>query len=143
MPLLDMSPAFADAEAAVQGWLKKQPQVTALTGQRIFLGLPRKGPSAYPCLSIFRLGGGPEEGDYPIDRVHLQIDCWGNAGDKLRTWSVAKAVVSSLLSMQCGTLLSETVRGMGVHGITVPYLPDPGTGQARYVVDSLLQCQAV
>ena len=140
---LNRTAAYSDIEGGLQAWFKTLPAITALVAQRIFQGMPRKGPSAYPVITLFRVGGGPEEGDYPIDGAHVQIDCWGNPGDKLRTQGVAQAVISALLSMQCGTLLSSNVRGLGVYGINTLYLPDPGTGQSRYSVDCKVQCQAV
>lgn len=143
MPHNDLTPAFSEAEGALRDFLRQQPAMNSVVAKRIFLGLPRQGPSSWPAIDMFRVGGGPEDGDYPIDGVHMQFDVWGDKGDKLRCWSVAQALVSTLLSLECGTMISAGVRFLGVYGINVPYMPDPGTGQARYVVDCKVQCQAV
>jgi hypothetical protein len=134
--------AFSDIEGGLKTWLRglNLPNV----GTRVFLGMPRGGPSSYPVIVLFRVSGGPATGaDYPMDEPRVQFDVWGNTGGKVECQAVAQALISNLLDLPCGTLLGTTVRAVGVSALTVNYLPDAESGRPRYSIDCVVQAQAV
>lgn len=134
--------AFSDIEGGLKIWLRELnlPNV----GQRVFLGMPRGGASAYPVIVLFRVSGGPVTGaDFPLDEPRVQFDVWGNQGGKVECQAVTQSLISNLLDLPCGTLLGTTVRAVGVSAITVNYLPDADSGRPRYSVDCVVQAQAV
>lgn len=135
--------SFADIEGAFKEYLRAAN--LSNVGTRVFLGMPREGPSKYPVITLFRVaGGGPVSGaDYPLDAARVQFDVWGEIGGKVTAQSVAQAVIGTLLDTPCGTLLSEAVRLVGVSQVTVAYVPDPDDGRPRYSVSCVVQAQAI
>jgi hypothetical protein len=133
-----------DVEGALKAYLKT---VSALTsspcGTRIFLGMPQGGPSKYPVIVLFRIGGGPEDADYPSDRALIQFDVWGNKGMKAECFAVTQELASTLRNTPCGTVLMTGVRLLGVSAISDSWVPDPNSGRSRYTVSCTIQTQAV
>lgn len=141
---ISVTSAFSDIEGGLKMYLKTVPAISAIFGSRIFLGIPIKGPSAWPVISIHRVGGGPIQDDTPIDDAHMSIHCWGEMGQKGALYPGAKALVDTLLyATPCGTLLGTGVRYLGAYGITVLYASDPKDNRPRYVVNCVVQSQAV
>ena len=145
--------AFCDIEGGLKAWLETHPVLAPLVGgivsgdtyrsARVFLGMPSPGPGAWPVFSIYRIGGGPMNADVPVDVPRVQIDVWGDIGKKVACFNVTKTLVSTLLDLPCGTLLSSEVRVLGVSNVTVPYVPDRDNGRPRYSVNAVIQAQAV
>lgn len=144
--------AYADVEGGLKTWLSSHAVIAPLVGAtgsplknaRVFLGMPSGGVRAWPTLVVFRIGGGPLSAvDYPADFANVQIDCWGNIGDKVGCFLLTQTVVRTLLDLSCGTLMSSAVRVLGVSSVTVPYIPDRDNGRPRYSVSAVIQVQAV
>lgn len=132
-----------DVEGALKAWFRAQAPVSAVVGNRVFLAMPKGGPSAWPAVTLFRVGGGLDDVDYPSDSARVQIDCWADLRQKGVAMTVGQAIVRSLRAMVCGTLLVPGVRAMGAHSITMMYLPDPQDGRPRYIVQAVVQAQSV
>jgi len=136
--------AISNVEGGLKTWLRDPLSPTySLVGGRVFMGLPRGGPSTWPCLAIFRVGGGPTDGDYPKDSARIQINVWDLPGQKRRCLQVTKALITAVHDLACGTLLSDDVRVLGTYGITNMWLPDSDTGNSRYVVQFVIDTQAI
>ena len=152
MPLVGAG-SFPALEGALRDWLRSHPVVgplvgatgSPLKGGHVFLGLPTGGvATTSPYIAIHRVGGGPPSGvDYPMDAARMQVDVWDAKNQKIRCLGVARVVAATLLDLTCGTLLSNEVRALGASGITMPYAPDPSTGEPRYSINVLIQAQAI
>jgi hypothetical protein len=133
--------SWPDVEGAVVAHLKGVTAVSALVGQRVFFGVPKKATeSSYPLVVVSRVGGGPEQGtDAPVDVALLQLDVWagidasGN-GKKAEAWGVVNAVVDALEDIRRRTVVGSTVALFGAHVESVLWLPDPDNDRPRYVV---------
>jgi hypothetical protein len=133
---------FADVEQGLKDWLRGLDLPNL--GDQVYQGLPLQGPSSFPAVALYRVGGGPpDEADYPIDNAHVQIDVWGNKGQKGICLGVTQAIVAALKNLVCGTLLNEDVRALAANGFGVMYLPDKDSGRSRYIVTCVVQVQAV
>ena len=134
---------FSDIEGGLKNFFRTNGPISAIIGNRAFLGMPIKGPSAWPAIVIHRIGGGPVDGDYPMDMARVQIDVWHDKGQKIACQALANLVASTLIDLPSGTLLSSTVRSFGFSQFTIPYIPDPETGRTRYAVNCVALAQAV
>lgn len=135
--------ALPDIEGGLKAFFRANDPIAALVGNRVFLGMPIGGPKKWPALVIHRIGGGPQDADYPMDLARIQIDVWHDTGNKIACQALAALVASTLINLPSGTLLSSAVRAFGFSQFTVPYVPDPETGRARYAVNCVAQAQAV
>ena len=141
MPLIGAN-SYTDMEGALKAWLRSL-NIENL-GTQVYLGLPREGPSSWPAVALFRIGGGPPDGaDYPADPAHMQTDVWGSTGQKVTCAGVTQAIISALLDLASGTLMDENTRALGVTSVSSIYLPDKEDGRPRYSVSCIIQAQAV
>jgi len=118
-----------DTEGAVRAWLRTVPTVTALVGQRVFLGVDR--PSAYPCVALVRIGGGIAASEGLLDLALLQFDVWGDRHDKAGAFAATGAVVEALHQLH-----RATHQGVLLHGASVQswlFQPDDSE-RARYII---------
>lgn len=130
---------FPDVEGALRTWLRTQPSLTALVGQRVFFGVPKGATEAtFPLVTIQRVGGGADTSTAPIDRALLQIDCHGSIdasgnGRKAEATALVNTVRALLHSIE-NTSLTATCRALGVTVESVIWLPDPDNDRPRYSV---------
>ena len=135
--------ALVDIEGALKTWLKANAVVSPLVGGRVFLGMPRGGPSSWPVIVLYRVGGGPvSSADYPNDEATVQFDVWGDIGGKVACFAVTSALISTLHGLVCGTMLDNEVRVLGAYGFSAVWLPDPETGRSRYAVTCVISAQS-
>lgn len=128
---------FPDTEGAVRTWLKTKTEITSKVGTRVFFGYP-EGTPATPLIVLARVGGAPQRSEAPVDVALLQFDCWGTGRNKAQATDVMLALVGVLESMQAGVTLDSTTRGFGSAVESSPWLPEPTSDQARYVVTAVV-----
>lgn len=122
-----------EAEGAARAWTR----ALNLVGNRVYFGSPDE--PAYPLIICFRVGGGPVAGDVPIDQAMLQWDVWGDplrdGKDRYDIAQLATDLRTEIESLASGTMMSAGVVALGGSVESGPlWLPEPNTGQARYVV---------
>lgn len=126
---------FTDIEGGLRTWLRLQSDITAVVGTRVWFGIPEG--ATFPLIDLQRVGGGPQEGEAPLDDALIQFDCWGAGKNKAQAWAVTAALLGVLESMT-PQQLAAGVYGYGVSVESVIFLPDPANSQARYVVTALV-----
>lgn len=136
-----MSGELPDVEGALRTYFRAWPPLTGLVAQRIYLSLPRDNV-VYPCLDLFRVGGGDDPSEAPVDRALIQINCWGELyangnGNKTQAAQVAFAVRSGLNALR-GRVDVGTVALMGSTVESVIWLLDPADARPRYAVTTLV-----
>jgi hypothetical protein len=132
---------FPDCEGGVRDWLRSVPSVSALVGQRVFFGLPVA--VTWPAVVVQMVGGGPDAGNAPVFVPLIQIDCWGEGRNKAQAAAVMSAVVGAIESIQSGTALGADAKAVWASVLSVIWLPDPESDQARYSVTAEIAARAV
>lgn len=130
--------SMPDVEGALRTWLRGRAAITALVGQRVFFGIPRKA-STWPLITLQRIGGGDDQSQAPIDRALVQIDVWGALDDsgngmKADTTTVVNTLRAELATVDRRTALNADVDCLGIVVVGVVYLPDPDNDRPRYSV---------
>ena len=130
--------SLPDVEGALRTWLRGRTAITALVGQRVFFGVPKKADT-WPLITLTRVGGGDDQSQAPVDRALIQIDCWGDLdtsgnGKKADATTLVNTVRAELQAVDRRTALSADVDALGINVETVVYLPDPDNARPRYVV---------
>lgn len=123
---------FPDAEGAVLDWLLEHPRMIAAGNKGVWFGVP-SGTPPKPFITLARVGGGPVNGEIPLDQARISFSVW--AGSKIAAASVAGVLVEVLHAMRT-TPLREDAVGRGASDISVLWLPDPETKTPRYMVDA-------
>jgi len=116
-----------DAEAFVSAWLRDQPEVEAVLGDRLYTVLP--STKVWPLGRLTRVGGPPaqvDDGGVRADTPALQVEGWGS------TKTSASLVVRTLhatLQGIVGRHPTADVSGLDFGGLR--YLPDPTFSPAQ------------
>lgn len=110
-----------DAEQVLSAWLREQPELVAILGDRVYTAFPAK--SGEGALAVIRRYGGepPVARPLVLDEALLQVDCYAaeSSGGKAQAYDVA-AVIRALCSE----------RTTGANGN-----PSVRVGALRYVPD--------
>lgn len=131
---------WPDVEGLVRDHLRADADVTALVGQRVFFGIPKRSTdTTWPLVTVQRFGGGQAPGDAPVDVALVQIDCWGQIGAdgngrKAACTALVNAVRSSLDSM--GIDATATLKGATVESVL--WLPEVDNDRPRYSVTAVV-----
>jgi len=131
---------YPDIEGALRTWLRTQTALTAVVGSRIFFGVPRSVTETdFPMVALFRVGGGNDRGDAPIDIALVQFDVWGKIdasgnGVKAGATTAVNALRATLQSVNGPTLLDAHTTCHGITVESVVWLPNPDDDRPRYVV---------
>lgn len=132
---------FVDVEGAYRDWLRAQPEMVTLVGQRVFLGLPERAmgnEASFPCVTVFKISSvSQSSGEVILDSARLQFDCWGPLKKRSAATAVMLAVKNLLNSVTRGTVLRSGIRAAETYGITDLWFPDPRTDRPRYIVDAV------
>lgn len=131
--------ALPDVEGALRSWLRSQSEISAVVSTRVFFGVP--DDTAFPLISLFRLGGTDQTGEAPLDDALIQFDCWGGIKNKAQAFQVANAVRGVLRAMT-PQLLTPEVYGYGASPSAPFWSPDPEDDRARYVVTASVTARA-
>lgn len=130
MPVLELVP---DAERLVSAYLRSEPRMQALVGDRIYTAFPAKA-GAEPMLLIQRVGGAPPF-SYPFvaDAAELQLDAYG--GPKATAHELARTAQACLSALQ-GQVRPEGVASAVVLGV-LSWQPDEtyDPPRPRYLLD--------
>ena len=122
-----------DAERLVSAYLRSEPRMQALAGERIYTAFPAKA-GAEPMLLIQRVGGQPPF-SYPfvVDAAELQLDAYG--GPKVRAHELARTA-QACLSALTGQVRPEGVVSAVELGV-VSWQPDEtyDPPRPRYLID--------
>lgn len=133
-----MSTNYPDPEGLTRDALKADAGVSAIVGNRVFFGIPKRAVEAtYPLVTVFRVGGGQATGDAPLDDALVQIDCWGSLdasgnGLKAACTSLVNAVRSCCEAMGTETRIAGVELGVNVESVL--WLPDPDNARPRYSI---------
>lgn len=126
-----------DAEVLAVQWARNNPAIASVVGNRVATRLP-KDPS-FPFLTVFRVTGGPDVSDAPLDLPILQWDCYGaSRGDASPDYASASQLARTLVSEALEARSTVGTWGviLGMRVISGPRrLDEPVTGWARYVVE--------
>lgn len=128
-------------------WLRRQSDLVALRGARVFFRIP---PDAiFPLQRIYRTGGGMQQGGggAPVQDILLSIECWGAAPDSPGATSsngydavrsLVAATESAIWQLPSKTQINPTGQTLVVDAAVTNSIdsPDPDSGSPRYVVDS-------
>jgi hypothetical protein len=132
---------YPDVEGALRTWLRGQATITALVGQRVFFGVPRKANEAsFPMIVVRRVGGTDDGSEAPVDRALIQFDAWGSLdasgnGDKAAATTLVNTLRALFFTVRGRTALTATVAAFGITVVGGPlWLPDPDNDRPRYVV---------
>lgn len=129
---------WPDPEGLTRDALKADSGVSAIVGNRVFFGIPKRaGEATYPMITVFRVGGGQDSSEVPLDDALVQVDCWGSFdaqgnGLKAQCTALVNAVRSSLEAM--GTVTRIAGVELGVNVESVLWLPDPDNARPRYSI---------
>lgn len=128
-----------DVEGAMRTWLRNHPVVGPLVKQHVFFAIP-KGDPPFPLIVVMDVGGGPEDGEAPLEGARISLACW--ADTKHGASKVARSVVAALQNMS-NESLDDSVFGYGASGINKFWFPDPTDDySARYMVDATVTARA-
>lgn len=129
-----------DIEGALRTWLRAQPAVTAIVGQRVFFGVPKAATEAsFPMLTVQLVAGADEESDAPVDRSTVQVDVWGSLdesgnGRKAECTALMNAVRAAFRDVRGRTPLTAAVAAFGLNVVGRLWLPDQDNDRPRYVL---------
>ena len=121
-----------DVEGGVRAFLRADPDVAALVGNRVFFGVPTS--TVFPLVTVSRVGGGDDPSEAAVDLAVLTVQCWGEMRDKAGAYLLANTVRSALRNVRGRTQFADDC---WCHGATVDglfYSPDPTQDRPRYVL---------
>lgn len=125
---------FVDAETAAKAWARATAAISAIFGQRVFLGVTT---GSFPQLVVGRVAGAPDPGPTPVDYPVISFSSW--ATSRAAAAAGAYAVLSAAEAMTDPTPMGADAVGMGAHCLLGPlYLtsqPDEQAKRYRYVCD--------
>ena len=122
-----------DAERIVSAFLREQPRMQALVGDRIYTAFPAKAGSG-ALLLIQRVGGLPPLSvPFVVDSAELQLDAYG--GPKAAAHELARTAQAELVALQ-GQVRPEGVVSAIALGV-MSWQPDEAYDppRPRYLVD--------
>lgn len=134
---------WPDIEGALRTWLRQDPGLAALIGNRVFFGIPRNSEGAYPCIMITRIGGGQQSSEVPLDNALIQFDVYGEKADKLgggrkSTTMVALALRKALSRIRGETRLDEEVVAYDPRITSQIFSPLPGDDRPRIMIVAII-----
>lgn len=135
-----MTDVLPDLEGGLRTWLRAQAALSAIVGQRVFFGIPKKATeTTFPLLVVSRVGGALDPSEAPVDRPLLQIDVWGSLdasgnGKKAETTALVNTLRSLLAAVRGRTALSADVDAFGFDEQSCVWLPDPDNDRPRYAL---------
>lgn len=126
-----------DAEVVAVQWAKADAPITAIVSQRVSTSLPKE--PTFPWLTVFRVTGGPDRSEAPIDIPLLQWDCYARKGEYNPDYATAYLLASTVVEQARDYPGGD----IGVHGHILGFnvvsgprrFEEPQTGWARYVVE--------
>ena len=131
---------WPDVEGGLRTYLRANSGVSALVGNRVFFGVPRKATeTSFPLVTVQRVGGGADLSDAPVDVALLQVDCWGSLnanGDPLKVTAthLVNTVRAAVEAVNGRTTLTSGVDAFGITVESVVWAPDPDNDRPRYSV---------
>lgn len=125
---------FPDVLGDVRAWLRAHPDLTPLVNGRVFFRIPET--ASFPLIRIYQAGGAVQPGDAPVQDVRLAFDIWGSGKQYAQTTQAKLAVESACHRLPVPCRLGTTQVG-NAQVTSALFLPDPQTGDPRWVVDAL------
>lgn len=89
--------AIVDVEALVTTFLRGQPEVIAICGDRVFTDLPHA--RQYPLVTVSRVGGGSLYKNH-LEAAEIEVQCYG--GTHRTALQLAQACMSTMAADLCG-----------------------------------------
>jgi hypothetical protein len=128
-----------DVERLLSSWLRTQPELVDLVGQRVYTVLP--DAKTFPLVRLVRIGGADALSvPLVLDEPHVQFDVWG--GPKAQALEVANTVRGLLSARLLGSHTEGVVQNVRFGGLV--YLPDDDFQPAkpRYTFDVTVRTRA-
>lgn len=125
---------FVDAEAAAKAWARANANIAAVVAARVFLGVNNNAP--FPQLVVERAGGGPQEGEAPVDDARVQFSAW--ASSRAAAAALAYTVMSEAESIAAPVTAGPAVMKGARTSLGPIYLTSEADEKAhtyRYLVD--------
>jgi hypothetical protein len=126
---------MVDAERLISAWLRAQPEITAIVGDRVYTDMPSH--AVVPLLRLTQIGGAPI-GSWPmwLDDAHIQFDAYG--GPKV----LARQLIDTTRALLSSPAFVGHHPGVGVvtgvDWLELTYLPDDDYEPAkpRYIASA-------
>lgn len=123
--------SWPDVRSALKTYLRADAGVSALIGNRVFFGVPKRGAS-FPLVTLpGQVGGGRDPGEAPLDRPLQQLDILG--GDLAQVMAVESAVRDAFDAIRSATTAGTAVL-YGVEVVGAVDAPDPADDRPRRVL---------
>lgn len=121
-----------DVEQIVATWLRAQPELAALVGDKVYTALPRNfenDPEFWPVVRLVRVSGTPAfSRPLRVDDAIVQFDVWG--GPKKTAFTVAETI-RALLADESFVGVHDDACVVGVAFGVFQFLPDTDLSPAR------------
>lgn len=129
-----MTVVFPDVLGDLRAWLRSHADLTPLIAARVFFRAPVK--PTYPFICLYRTGGAVQDGEVPLQDIRVAFDVWGRDTSQFaQTTAVQLALESACHTLPVPIKLGGTWV-CNAQVTSVIFLPDPDTGDPRYVIDS-------
>ena len=123
-----------DAERLISAWLRAQPEIIEIVGDRVYTEPPQRARALFPFLRIQQIGGTPVHSrPLYLDEAYLQFDCYG--GPKV----IARRLMDTTRGLIAHRLIGSHDLGVitGCEFRDARYLPDDeyDPAQPRWIFD--------
>jgi hypothetical protein len=127
---------LADVEGAVKAWLTTTPVgnlVARGSSYNVFLAMPTGSP--LPSVTLYRVGGAPDESVMPRDLPVIRFHCW--AAHRPQAFTIAKALVEALEDLvMSGGYVVGGCQLRSAQTLLVRWHPDPTSDVPRYFIEA-------
>lgn len=121
------SPLFPDEEALVCEFLRRQPTIAAVVGDRVGTRLN----AVFPCIRVTSLGGStPEWYEW---QSAVQVEAWAELYYQQTAKNLALAVMAVVFDLDAN-YAPQQVSSANIRNGPL-FMPDPDTERPRYIVD--------
>lgn len=127
---------FPDAVEDLRQWLRQHPLLADLTGERWFFRIPDEVSGA-PFGRLYRVGGGPQASEAPIQDLRIAHEVWGKVDSDYTAVRQTVLALESLYQVASNVLMNNSTALLNARVTGALDAPDPDTGVPRMVCDVL------
>lgn len=132
---------FPDALEDLKAWLASDPTLAPLHGGRVYFRLPNE--PTYPCLRLYRAGGGKQPGQAPEMDLRLAVEVWGGRFEDYPAVRQLATALESVASEVENEVVGTSTLLQYALATSAFDQPDPETGWPRIVVDLLVTLRSI
>lgn len=127
---------FPDTMFDLRAWLRAHTLLTNLSGGRVFFRIPDDISKA-PFLRIYRVGGGVQYGEAPLQDIRIAIEAWGMENKHYTSVRQTVIALESLFHAADNVQLNGAGSTLLLYSqvTSVSDQPDPDTGWPRILLD--------